>query len=370
MYRFRIHEIANSSTTTTAIAIHVPTGTRDQVRERVPDPADERHEPGDRAAEPGLPAARQRPVVGERLREPHADARPDRRRDPDQERVPALPRRERRREERRERRDRPVHEAREPRPARPCSTKSCLAVLASCCARRAAGGSDGTRPRSPRGDAPRPRGHEQLPELRVLGLRRRPRVEPRRLELHERDPAPDLLDAGRGTTRAGPGGRSLSRPAAARAGSPRRTSRGRPRIRRCRCESSSPHGVEGRRGFREVGSQDPARNSWKNPRVLLLERDREREHLAGREILEPPLHRATLPVTARERSITARRASRRPGRAERHRPHDALEVAGLDPLSRHRLADPLGEREGGGLEEVDVAEDPDLAEARASTAAK
>ena len=77
-------------------------------RERVQDPAEERPDAGDRAAERGAAATGQLAGVGEPLRERHRDRGADRRREAGRERVERLVAHDRDREDRRERRQRAV----------------------------------------------------------------------------------------------------------------------------------------------------------------------------------------------------------------------------------------------------------------------
>ena len=87
----------------------------DQVGQGVPDPAERGHQPADEAAHPGMAAAGDAAVVGERLGEAHRDPGADRGRHADQERVPAAAGGEGGGEQGRQRRDRAVHQPGEAR---------------------------------------------------------------------------------------------------------------------------------------------------------------------------------------------------------------------------------------------------------------
>ena len=63
---------------------------RNQIRQRVADAAEHRHQAADHAAQIGMSAAGQAAVVGEGFGEAHADGRAHRGRQPDQERRPVF----------------------------------------------------------------------------------------------------------------------------------------------------------------------------------------------------------------------------------------------------------------------------------------
>src|SRR5579871_6319474 len=89
------------------------TEVRNQVRQRVAEPARCRHQPADDAANPRMAAPGQRPVVGERLGKPHRDAGADRRGESYDECIVAVVRGKGGGEQGRQCRHGPVHQARE-----------------------------------------------------------------------------------------------------------------------------------------------------------------------------------------------------------------------------------------------------------------